>query len=123
MLNDRKEVAFRVPITEKAASEFAEGKRIMVGVRPHRIQLAAAAETDGVATSGEVTTNHWLGDQSQVGLQIGGCHAIAVCGRDLHAPVGSHVSVVIPGEAVRIFDADSGVAIEPGLASDGSPVA
>ena len=41
-----------------------------------------------------------------------GCSVIAVGGRDVRAPVGSQVPVVIPATAVRIFDVDSGAAIE-----------
>ena len=61
---------------------------------------------------GEVSSNHCLGDHCQVGFQVRGCHVIAVGGRDVRAPMGSQVPVAIPGEAVRIFDADSGAAIE-----------
>jgi multiple sugar transport system ATP-binding protein len=115
VLNDRQEVAFHVPLTASAAtSKFAEGKRIMVGVRPHRIHLAPAGPVEGATLTGEVTSNHWLGDQCQVGFQVRGCHVIAVGGRDARAPTGSQVPVAIPGEAVRIFDADSGAAIEQG---------
>ena len=39
---------------------------------------------------------------------------IAVGGRDVHAPMGSQIPVAISSEAVRIFDADSGVAIDQG---------
>jgi multiple sugar transport system ATP-binding protein len=113
VLNDRQEVAFHVPLTASAAtSKFGEGKRIMVGVRPHRIHLAPAGPVEGATLTGEVTSNHWLGDQSQVGFDVRGCHVIAVGGRDVRAPMGSQVPVAIPGEAVRIFDADSGAAIE-----------
>ena len=72
---------------------------------------------------GEVTSNHWLGDQCQVGFQVRGCPLIAVGGRDVHAPVGSQVPVAIPGEAVRIFDADSGAAIETSQETAASLVA
>ena len=44
-----------------------------------------------------------------------GCFLIAVAGRDLEAPVGSQVPVAIPGEAVHVFDAETGAAIQHGL--------
>jgi multiple sugar transport system ATP-binding protein len=115
VLNERKEAAFQMPLTVSgAAGKFSDGKRIMVGVRPHRIHLAPSGPVEGTNLVGEVTSNHWLGDQSQVGFQVRGCHMIAVGGRDVHAPVGSQIPVAISSEAVRIFDADSGVAIDQG---------
>jgi multiple sugar transport system ATP-binding protein len=124
VLNDRQEAAFHVPLTASAAtSKFADGRRIMVGVRPHRIHLAPAGPVEGATLTGEVTSNHWLGDQSQVGFDVRGCHLIAVGGRDVRAPMGSQVRVAIPGEAVRIFDADSGAAIELDTEAEASLVA
>jgi multiple sugar transport system ATP-binding protein len=66
---------------------------------------------------GEVTSNHWLGDSCHVGIMLRDCLLIAIAGRDLQAPVGSQVPVVIPAEAVHIFDAETGVAIQHGLES------
>lgn len=115
VLNEKQEVAFRMPLSVSAATgKFGDGKRIMVGVRPHRIHLAPTKPVEGASLVGEVTSNHWLGDQCQVGFQVRGRHVIAVGGRDVHAPVGSQVPVAISGEAVRIFDADSGAAVEQG---------
>jgi multiple sugar transport system ATP-binding protein len=113
-----------MPLSVSGASgKFSDGKRIMVGVRPHRIHLAPSGQVEGTNLVGEVTSNHWLGDQSQVGFQVRGCHVIAVGGRDVHAPVGSQVPVAISSEAVRIFDADSGEAIEQSAEATASRVA
>jgi hypothetical protein len=76
--------------------------------------ITPIGQVEGTTLMGEVTSNHWLGDQCQVGFQMRGCHVIAVGGRDVHAPMGSQVPVAISAEAVRIFDADSGAAIEQG---------
>jgi len=124
VFNDRKEVAFHVPLAATSvARKLASGKRMVIGVRPHRIRVAPTQQTGGAAMMGEVTSNHWLGDQCQVGLQVRGCQVIAVGGRDVQAPVGSQAPVVIPGDAVRVFDADSGDAIESEAEKAGSPVA
>jgi multiple sugar transport system ATP-binding protein len=113
VLNDRQEVAFHMPVAVTGATgKFRDGKEIMVGVRPHRIHLAPSGPVEGTTLMGEVTSNHWLGDQCQVGFQVRGRQMIAVGGRDVQAPVGSQVPVAISGEAVRIFDADTGAAIE-----------
>jgi ABC-type sugar transport system ATPase subunit len=124
VLNDQQEVAFQMPLTVSGATgKFSDGKRIMVGVRPHRIHLVPGEQVEGTSLVGEVTSNHWLGDQCQVGFQVRGCHVIAVGGRDVQAPMGSQVPVAISSEAVRIFDADSGAAIEQGPESAASHVA
>ncbi len=111
VLNERQEVAFDVPLGSAAASSLGDGKRIMVGVRPHRIHLAPAGQVVGATLVGEVNSNHWLGDHCQVGFQVRGCSVIAVGARDVQARPGSQVRVVIPREAIRIFDVDSGAAI------------
>jgi multiple sugar transport system ATP-binding protein len=119
VLNDRQEVAFEVPLSSQAARGPGEGKRIMVGVRPHRVHLAPTGQATGATLLGEVTSNHWLGDHCQVGFQARGCTMIAVGGRDVQARLGSQIPVLIPAEAVRIFDVDSGAAI----VQDTKPVA
>jgi multiple sugar transport system ATP-binding protein len=112
VLNEAKEVAFHVPLAiSQATGKLGDGKRIMVGVRPHRIQLAPAGQVAGAALMGEVASNHWLGDHCQIGFQVNGCTLVAVGGRDVRAPARSQLPLVIPADAVRIFDVDSGAAI------------
>jgi multiple sugar transport system ATP-binding protein len=124
VLNDRQEVAFHAPLTaSEATGKLRGGKRIMVGVRPHRIQLASAGHVKGATLMGDVLSNHWLGDHCQVGFQVHGCSIIAVGGRDVQARVGSQIPVAIPGDAVRIFDVESGVAIQHSLEPAASLVA
>jgi multiple sugar transport system ATP-binding protein len=116
VLNEQQDVAFHVPLpVSQRTRQLVEGRRIMVGVRPHKVHVATDGNGEAATLTGEVTSNHWLGDSCHVGVLLRGCFLIAVGGRDLAAPVGSLVPVVIPGEAVHIFDAESGVAIQHGL--------
>jgi multiple sugar transport system ATP-binding protein len=118
VLNERQEVAFHVPLpASERTRQLVEGRRIMVGVRPHRVHVAPGGNGEDATLVGEVASNHWLGDNCHVGVMVRGCFLIAVAGRDLAAPVGSKVPVVIPGEAVHVFDADTGEAIQHGLES------
>ena len=113
VLNEREEVAFHVPlVVSEAIGELRDGKRIMVGVRPHRIHLAPAGQVKGATLMGEVSSNHWLGDHCQIGFQVHGCSLVAVGSRHMQASLGSQIPIAIPVEAVRIFDADSGAAIQ-----------
>jgi len=116
VLNEKQEVAFHAPLpASERTRALAEGHRIMVGVRPHKVHVSPTNGVQGASLVGEVVSNHWLGDHCHVGVQTRGCFLIAVGGRDLQAPVGSQVPVIIPGDAVHIFDAESGVAIQHGL--------
>ena len=48
VFNERQEVAFHVPlIASEATSKLGDGKRIMVGVRPHRIHVRAGRTGGG----------------------------------------------------------------------------
>jgi multiple sugar transport system ATP-binding protein len=85
----------------------------MIGMRPHKLRVGDASARG--ALRGVVTVNHWLGDHSHVGVQVGGCFMIAVASRNVVAPVGAQVSVTVPEDAVHIFDTTSGVAIRHGL--------
>ena len=113
VLNEREEVAFHVPlVVSEATGKLGDGKRIMVGVRPHRIHLAPAGQVKGATLMGDVSSNHWLGDHCQVGFQVHGCSLVAVGSRHVQASLGSQIPIAIPVEAVRIFDVDSGAAIQ-----------
>jgi multiple sugar transport system ATP-binding protein len=100
--------AFTLPLGHGGV---ASGTRVMIGMRPHKLRVTGGAATLG----GRVTVNHWLGDHSHVGVQVGGCFMIAVAGRNVGAPVGAQIGVVVPEDAVHIFDAASGAALRHGL--------
>jgi multiple sugar transport system ATP-binding protein len=102
--------AFTLP---RGAAAIAPGTRVTIGMRPHKLRVA---EASGRGTlRGVVSVNHWLGDHSHVGVQVGGCFMIAVASRNVVAPVGAEVGVTVPEDAVHLFDAASGVAIRHGL--------
>jgi multiple sugar transport system ATP-binding protein len=102
--------AFTLP---RGAAAIAPGTAVMIGMRPHKLRVGDASARG--ALRGVVTVNHWLGDHSHVGVQVGGCFMIAVASRNVVAPVGAQVSVTVPEDAVHIFDTTSGVAIRHGL--------
>jgi multiple sugar transport system ATP-binding protein len=102
--------AFTLPMGHKG---IAAGDRVTIGMRPHKLRV-----TDPQAPSvlrGKVLTNHWLGDHSHVGVQVGGCFLIAVASRNVAAPVGSEVGVLVPEDAMHVFDTKTGVALHHGL--------
>ena len=65
-LDERGDAAFEVALPD-GARDLADGRQLWLGVRPHRIRLG-----DGPgALSGVVASNHWLGDQSHLGVEVG----------------------------------------------------
>jgi multiple sugar transport system ATP-binding protein len=108
-LDERGAAAFEVAVP--AGVELAEGQSLWLGVRPHRIRLG-----DGPgALRGVVASNHWLGDQSHLGIEVGRSLLIAVAEGVVDAPIGSEIAVLLPPEALHLFDGESERALFHGL--------
>ena len=109
--------AFEVPLPPSSQApavhaRLADGQALHLGVRPHRVQLA---DGDG-AIRGVVSSNHWLGDQSHVGIALpGGSMLIAVEGGVVEAPIGGEIAARIPPEGLHLFDAETGEAMFHGM--------
>ena len=63
---------------------------------------------------GTVISNQWLGDQTHLGIDVGGCLMIAVADGAIDAPIDAAVRLSLPAEAVHLFDAESGAALMHG---------
>jgi multiple sugar transport system ATP-binding protein len=100
--------AFRL----RAPVETANGKRVRLGIRPHLIEIGANGSADA---TGKVITNHWLGDQSHICFEIGGCSVVGVTDKPIDARAGDALPVRFPLGAVHLFDAESGRALAHGL--------
>jgi multiple sugar transport system ATP-binding protein len=115
-LNPAGEPAFRLHLSSEAASTLRErvaGERpCRIGVRPHRIVVGGG---DGHDAMGRIVTNHWLGDQTHVCLDIGGCMVIGVADGPIQARLGEMVPVRFPLDALHLFDAETGRALLHGL--------
>ena len=56
VLNERQEVAFHAPLpASERTRQLVEGRRIMVGVRPHGVRVAPGSSAEGATLVGEVT--------------------------------------------------------------------
>ena len=91
---------------------MAAGQNLKLGLRPHRIRVGDASTgslTQGIQAT--VVSNHWLGDQSHLGLALGDAFVIVVTDRDIDAPRDSRIALQVPAEAVHVFDAGSGAAL------------
>lgn len=115
-LNPAGEPAFKLHLSSEAASTLRErmaGDRpCRIGIRPHRIVVGSDGAHD---TTGRIVTNHWLGDQSHVGLDVGGCTVIGVADGPIQARLGDMLPVRFPLDALHLFDAETGRALLHGL--------
>jgi multiple sugar transport system ATP-binding protein len=108
--------AFRLNLSSEAAStlrdRMAADRPFRIGIRPHRIVVGTDGGHDA---TGRIVTNHWLGDQTHVVLDIGGCMVIGVADRPIQARLGDTLPVRFPLDALHLFDAETGRALVHGL--------
>ncbi len=98
--------AFELRFPHESA-DLAQGLEVHLGMRPHRLRLGEGAG----CVSGSVTSHSWLGDQTHIGLEIGGTECIIVTEGEVPARLGSRIAVEVPLRAVHLFDAGDGRAL------------
>ncbi|BDG01424.1 ABC transporter ATP-binding protein [Anaeromyxobacter oryzae] len=103
--------AFAIPLPPGARGRVPNGKRVHVGLRPHKLIVG---ETNGRSVPrvyGTVVSNQWLGDQTYVGIEIGGCLVLAVADQHVKATVDTQVALGLAPEALHLFDVESEIAL------------
>ncbi len=98
--------AFDLHFTTEVAG-LVDGAAVHLGMRPHRLRLGQGAD----AVQGTVTSHSWLGDQTHIGVEIGGTECIVVAEGEVPARLGSQIPVQVPLRAVHLFDAKDGRAL------------
>lgn len=86
------------------------GDRVTVGVRPERLRLNGQADADARFEAG-VAVTEYQGNDNFVHLEVGHRQLTAVVPPSVNPDAGETVTVGVPGDAVHLFDADSGDAI------------
>jgi multiple sugar transport system ATP-binding protein len=108
--------AFALHLSPEAASSLrdrlAGDRPCRIGIRPHRVVIGGDGAHDA---AGRIVSNHWLGDQTHLGLDIGGCMIIGVADGPIEARLGETLPVRFPPEALHLFDAGTGRALLHGL--------
>jgi multiple sugar transport system ATP-binding protein len=61
--------------------------------------------------NGQVISNQWLGDQTYVGIEVGGVTVLVVSDQHTRAEVDSQIVLGLEPEALHFFDSDTGVAL------------
>ena len=85
------------------------GAEVILGVRPHRLQVGPGAQRGGAQGSewrASVVSNHWLGDQAHVAIEMAGRLLVAVSHERVAATVGTEVPVLVEAAAIHLFSAD-----------------
>lgn len=81
------------------------GTEVVLGLRPHAITLG---QGDWQAT---VISNHWLGDEAHVALDMGGRLIVAVSHQRVAAQTGSIIPLGFAPHDLHLFDATTGLAL------------
>jgi multiple sugar transport system ATP-binding protein len=115
-------LAFRLALAGQASGRPAHGGlepgvKYALGIRPHRLRIGApgAAISGAEGLQGRVFSRQWLGDQTHLGVEIGGCPFVAVADGIVEAGIGSQLPVALPLGALHLFDRASGTALRHGL--------
>lgn len=90
----------------------ASGQALHLGLRPHRIRVGASSAAASLVQglTAQVVSNHWLGDQTHLGLEIGDAFVTVVT--DGVLPEGlQQVALNLPLEALHLFDAATTAAL------------
>ena len=107
-------ISLSLPPDTVADDDLLDGRKLALGVRPHQIRFGSFADM-GPVLKGRVASNQWLGDQTHLGIEIGGRLVIAVTDGTIEAPIDSDIEVTLPLDALHLFDGDSGNALRHGL--------
>src|SRR5207253_898753 len=76
--------AFSFAVPDRAeAAPLQNGRRVYVGIRPHKIVVAPGGNGAVERVTGTVVSSEWLGDQSYLGVEIGDAFMIVVADRSI----------------------------------------
>lgn len=108
--------AFRLHLPPAAAGaerlerELRDGRAVHLGLRPHRIRVGSEG-AEAARLQGSLVSNQWLGDQSHLGVTVGGHLLFVVTDRSLDLRLDSAVTLRLPAECLHLFDSESGRAL------------
>lgn len=105
-LDESGAVALRIPLATPRTLTL--GQRVVLGLRPHRLQLHLA-DYQGVLVS-----NQWLGDQAHVAIEVAGRTLTAIHNTRVAARLGDTIHFGFDPVDLHIFDAASGIALAHG---------
>lgn len=110
VLDERGQPAFAIGLPPEAKG-IPAGKRVHVGMRPHKLAVGDGIPPGVPRVNGAVLSSQWLGDQTYLGIEVGGCTVLVVGDQHTRATVDSHLALGLVPEALHYFDSESGVAL------------
>lgn len=96
------------------AAALHDGQAVHLGVRPHKVGLGRTAALAGNTQAGVLAFNQWQGDQSHVGIDLGGHTLLVVTDGAVDLAEGSAVNLSLPVPALHLFDSHSEAALVHG---------
>jgi ABC-type sugar transport system ATPase subunit len=87
--------------------EAADGRRLLLGIRPEDIELREPAGHDGHSVTGTVYTTEPLGAKTVVDLHVDDVLVKAVVRGAVHYEAGAQCALVLSPSRVHVFDAES----------------
>jgi len=114
--NESGGAAFSVAVPEgPGAAGLTAGRRVHVGLRPHKMLVAPGGNGAMPRVTGTVVSSQWLGDQTYLGVEVGSAFLIAVADRSVRAPNDSTIELGLPWNSLHFFDSTSGEAVLHGI--------
>ncbi|NDY92924.1 ABC transporter ATP-binding protein [Ideonella livida] len=103
-------------LPEAQAMALHEGQAVHLGVRPHKVRLGSTHSAQGTesAAQGQLSFNQWQGDQSHVGVELGGHTLLVVTDGAVDLAEGAPVNLALPLSALHLFDSASEQALVHG---------
>ena len=90
-------------------AKLAAQSKVALGIRPHRLLLSSSGGLQAT-----IVSSQWLGDQAHLLVDIQGLRLVAVMmERRSNWRPGTQVGVELPEDAMRFFDHESGVSLQP----------
>ncbi len=110
VLNEQGAPAFVIALPPEAG-QMPPGKRVHVGLRPHKLAIGSAAAPGVPRVEGTAISSQWLGDQTYVGIEINGVTVLVVGDQHTRVEVDSPVALGLVPEALHYFDSETGIAL------------
>ena len=111
--SDKGQALFQISLPPQARwNGMAAGQKFHLGLRPHRVRVGegAAATSMTAGLTAKVVSNHWLGDQTHLGLEIGDAFVVVVIDGEL-SHQQDQVTLGVPIESLHLFDATTTQAV------------
>jgi len=107
---DALRVRFGAVANTQSVAHLPDGHHVHLGIRPHKVRLGNAGDALNTVR-GTLAFNQWQGDQSHVGVDLGGHTLLVVTDGAVDVADGSSVELGLPLSALHLFDSQSEMAL------------